>query len=185
MPTWSGPNRWQSYPVARITSSGRDTTEPEAACTIRPAPCCGGAGLILGGGALGYEVVPGATLPGKCALARLEGGLRFGTARVAALGRLPAWIGCGVDDPFESQTGRGMPGGIPAGYHDEAFWTGNMPAALRFSPGRQKFRRMPKRDARKRPSRLLAAYTRQASAGSRTGTSRSWPTLAMSTSFSS
>jgi hypothetical protein len=59
---------------------------------------------------------------------------------------VPAWIACGADDPFEPQTAvlrdrlasltrREVAGGILAGCHDDAFWAGNMPAALRFIAG--------------------------------------------------
>jgi len=64
-------------------------------------------------------------------------------ARAASLHRVPAWIACGGDDPFEAQTvalrsrvagpgGRQLPGGIMAGCHDYAFWARTMPAALSF-----------------------------------------------------
>ncbi len=63
---------------------------------------------------------------------------------LAALREVPAWVACGTDDPFEpqvalirarlaAQAGRPVPGGILPGCHDNAFWLGNMPAALRFA----------------------------------------------------
>jgi enterochelin esterase-like enzyme len=64
-------------------------------------------------------------------------------ARTAALRRVPAWVACGEDDPFQSQasdlrarlaalTRRQVPGGIMPGCHDDAFCARNTPAALRF-----------------------------------------------------
>jgi poly(3-hydroxybutyrate) depolymerase len=64
-------------------------------------------------------------------------------AGVRALRRVPTWIACGDDDPFAAETqemcdrlaavtGRGVPGGILSGCHDDAFWERNMPAALQF-----------------------------------------------------
>jgi acetyl esterase/lipase len=64
-------------------------------------------------------------------------------AGVRTLRRVPAWIACGDDDPFSAETqemcdrlaaatGRGVPGGILSGCHDDAFWERNMPAALHF-----------------------------------------------------
>jgi S-formylglutathione hydrolase FrmB len=64
-----------------------------------------------------------------------------------ALARVPAWIACGVDDPFGPQTaalrarlttltGHQVPGGMLPGCHDDAFWARNMPAALRFLAAR-------------------------------------------------
>jgi S-formylglutathione hydrolase FrmB len=64
-------------------------------------------------------------------------------ARVQALRRVPVWVACGSDDPFEAETvafrtrlaavtGRPVPGGILPGCHDDAFWARNLPAALRF-----------------------------------------------------
>jgi hypothetical protein len=64
-------------------------------------------------------------------------------AGLAALRRVPTWIACGADDPFQPETsqltsrlmamtGRPVPGGISAGCHDDAFWARTMPAALRF-----------------------------------------------------
>ena len=60
---------------------------------------------------------------------------------------MPAWIACGVDDPFGPQTaalrarltrltGHQVPGGMLPGCHDDAFWARNMPAALRFLAAR-------------------------------------------------
>lgn len=62
---------------------------------------------------------------------------------LTALRRVPAWVACGADDPFEPETaallarlaaitGHQVPGGILAGCHDDAFWARNLPAALRF-----------------------------------------------------
>lgn len=64
-------------------------------------------------------------------------------ANATALREVPCWIGCGNDDPFEPETarirgrlaaitGHRSPGGILAGCHDDAFWSRNLPAALRF-----------------------------------------------------
>lgn len=64
----------------------------------------------------------------------------------AALRRVPAWVACGDDDPFQSQasdfrarlaalTRRQVPGGIMPGCHDDAFWARNMPSGLRFIAG--------------------------------------------------
>jgi enterochelin esterase-like enzyme len=64
-------------------------------------------------------------------------------ARVTALRGVPAWIGCGADDPFEATTtllrtrlaainGHEPAGGILSGCHDEAFWARNLPTALAF-----------------------------------------------------
>jgi S-formylglutathione hydrolase FrmB len=60
-----------------------------------------------------------------------------------SLRRVPTWIACGSDDPFQPETalvlsrlrvltGQPVPGGIMAGCHDDAFWGRNMPAALSF-----------------------------------------------------
>ena len=65
----------------------------------------------------------------------------------AALRDVPAWIGCGTDDPFEpaaarmrvrlaSITGHEPPGGIRPGCHDESFWARNLPSALTFLAGK-------------------------------------------------
>ncbi len=62
---------------------------------------------------------------------------------LAALRRVPTWVACGADDPFEptvarfraalaAKTGHSVPGGQPPGCHDDAFWLRNMPAALQF-----------------------------------------------------
>jgi acetyl esterase/lipase len=64
-------------------------------------------------------------------------------ADVGALRGVPAWIGCGTDDPFEAEasvlrarlaavTGHEPTGGILAGCHDQAFWERNLPAALAY-----------------------------------------------------
>jgi S-formylglutathione hydrolase FrmB len=64
-------------------------------------------------------------------------------AGLAALRRLPAWISCGSNDPFEATTelardrlgrltGRPIAGGITSGCHDDAFWAGTAPSALEF-----------------------------------------------------
>jgi S-formylglutathione hydrolase FrmB len=62
---------------------------------------------------------------------------------VDALRRVPTWIACGADDPFQPETSlllaklaaltghRAQPG-ILSGCHDDAFWARNMPAALSF-----------------------------------------------------
>jgi S-formylglutathione hydrolase FrmB len=63
---------------------------------------------------------------------------------VAALRRVPTWISCGSDDPFQPQamllrgrlarlTGRPPAGGILPGCHDDAFFERSMPAALTFA----------------------------------------------------
>jgi S-formylglutathione hydrolase FrmB len=68
-------------------------------------------------------------------------------AGARALARVPAWIACGVDDPFGPQTaalrarlttltGHQVPGGMLPGCHDDAFWARNLPAALRFLAAR-------------------------------------------------
>ncbi len=67
-------------------------------------------------------------------------------AAVAELRRVPAWIACGADDPFQPQasllrarlarlTGHQPPGGILPGCHDTAFFERNMPAAVEFAAG--------------------------------------------------
>ncbi len=64
-------------------------------------------------------------------------------AGLGALRRVPAWIACGADDPFQPETslllarlsaltGRQIGPGILSGCHDDAFWGRNMPAALSF-----------------------------------------------------
>lgn len=64
-------------------------------------------------------------------------------AGLAALGRVPAWISCGSNDPFEATTelardrlgrltGRPVAGGITSGCHDDAFWARTAPSALEF-----------------------------------------------------
>ncbi len=64
-------------------------------------------------------------------------------ADLRSLRRVPTWIACGADDPFQPETalllarladitGRQAPGGIRSGCHDDAFWERNMPAALQF-----------------------------------------------------
>ncbi len=68
-----------------------------------------------------------------------------------ALRRVPAFIACGTDDPFQPEaallrsrlaalTHHPVPGGIMPGCHDESFWVRHWPAALEFvgahqSPG--------------------------------------------------
>ena len=65
----------------------------------------------------------------------------------AALRRVPTWISCGTDDPFEPEaarmrtrlvavSGETPAGGITSGCHDNAFWTRNLPAALAFLAGK-------------------------------------------------
>ncbi len=62
---------------------------------------------------------------------------------LAALARVPTWVSCGTDDPFEptvarfraelaAKADRQVPGGLLSGCHDDAFWLRNMPAALQF-----------------------------------------------------
>jgi S-formylglutathione hydrolase FrmB len=64
----------------------------------------------------------------------------------AALRHVPAWISCGVDDPFEAEaaqlrarltslTGRQPAGGIVGGCHDDAFFERSMPPATAFAAG--------------------------------------------------
>jgi YD repeat-containing protein len=64
-------------------------------------------------------------------------------AGLAALRRVPAWVSCGSDDPFEATTeltrdrlgrltGRPVAGGITSGCHDDAFWARTAPSALEF-----------------------------------------------------
>jgi enterochelin esterase-like enzyme len=67
-------------------------------------------------------------------------------AGITALRGMPAWIGCGNEDPFEAQAallrtrlaanGREPAGGILAGCHDDAFWARNLPTALMFMAGK-------------------------------------------------
>jgi len=67
-------------------------------------------------------------------------------AGMGALRHVPAWVACGVDDPFQPEvtlfrarlaalTRRQVPGGIAGGCHDDAFWARNLPAALQFVGG--------------------------------------------------
>jgi pimeloyl-ACP methyl ester carboxylesterase len=62
---------------------------------------------------------------------------------ITALRRVPTWIVCGADDPFQPQTmrfttrlaalaGQPVPGGILGGCHDDAFWLRNLPTGLHF-----------------------------------------------------
>jgi S-formylglutathione hydrolase FrmB len=62
---------------------------------------------------------------------------------VDALRRVPTWITCGADDPFQPETsllltrlaavtGHRVQPGILSGCHDDAFWGRNMPAGLSF-----------------------------------------------------
>lgn len=62
---------------------------------------------------------------------------------VTALGTVPTWIGCGIDDPLAAETtrlrarlaaisGTEPAGGISPGCHDDAFWARNLPTALAF-----------------------------------------------------
>jgi S-formylglutathione hydrolase FrmB len=64
-------------------------------------------------------------------------------AGLEALRRIPTWIACGADDPFQPETslllarlaaltGRSVQPGILSGCHDDAFWGRNLPAALSF-----------------------------------------------------
>jgi S-formylglutathione hydrolase FrmB len=64
-------------------------------------------------------------------------------AGLDALRRVPTWIACGADDPFQPETSlllarlsalaaRPIGPGILSGCHDDAFWGRNMPAALSF-----------------------------------------------------
>lgn len=64
-------------------------------------------------------------------------------AGLEALRRVPTWIACGADDPFQPETSRlldrlsavtGRPSGpgILSGCHDDAFWGRNLPTALSF-----------------------------------------------------
>ncbi len=64
-------------------------------------------------------------------------------AGLDALRRVPTWIACGVDDPFQPETslllarlaavtGRPVQPGILSGCHDDAFWGRNLPTALSF-----------------------------------------------------
>jgi S-formylglutathione hydrolase FrmB len=59
------------------------------------------------------------------------------------LRRVPAYIACGTDDPFQPEaallrsrlsalTHHPVPGGIMAGCHDGSFWARHWPAALEF-----------------------------------------------------
>ena len=65
---------------------------------------------------------------------------------IGALRRVPVWIACGSDDPFQAQAslfaarltaqgGHKPAGEILVGCHDDAFWERNFPAALRFIAG--------------------------------------------------
>ncbi len=67
-------------------------------------------------------------------------------AGISALRRVPTWVACGIDDPFQPEaalfrarlttlTDRQVPGGILAGCHDDAFWLRNLPSALHFIGG--------------------------------------------------
>jgi enterochelin esterase-like enzyme len=67
-------------------------------------------------------------------------------AGISALQHVPAWVACGVDDPFQPEaalfrnrlaalTRQQVPGGIVGGCHDDAFWARNLPAALQFIAG--------------------------------------------------
>jgi S-formylglutathione hydrolase FrmB len=67
-------------------------------------------------------------------------------ADLHSLRRVPTWIVCGTDDPFQPETAlllarltaitaHQVPGGIRSGCHDDAFWERNMPAALQFIAG--------------------------------------------------
>lgn len=64
-------------------------------------------------------------------------------AGLHSLRRVPTWVACGADDPFQPETalllarlaaitGHQVPGGIRPGCHDDAFWERDMPAALQF-----------------------------------------------------
>jgi S-formylglutathione hydrolase FrmB len=64
-------------------------------------------------------------------------------AGIGALRRVPTWVACGTDDPFEPEaalfrarlaalTRQQVPGGILAGCHDDTFWLRTLPAALQF-----------------------------------------------------
>jgi hypothetical protein len=64
--------------------------------------------------------------------------------RIAALGRVPAWVSAGTDDPFQPQasllrsrlaslTGHQPAGAIRPGCHDGVFFDRNLPAALSFT----------------------------------------------------
>jgi S-formylglutathione hydrolase FrmB len=64
-------------------------------------------------------------------------------SRISALQRVPAFIACGTDDPFEPMaslfrgrlehlTGHPPAGQVTSGCHDVAFWARNLPAGLRF-----------------------------------------------------
>lgn len=67
-------------------------------------------------------------------------------AGISTLARVPTWIACGADDPFQPEaaqfrarltaiTRRSVPGAMGAGCHDNAFWLRNLPAALDFIGG--------------------------------------------------
>jgi pimeloyl-ACP methyl ester carboxylesterase len=62
---------------------------------------------------------------------------------LAALRRVPAFVACGTDDPFQPEaalvrsrlralTHQPVPGGIMPGCHDGSFWAQHWPAALEF-----------------------------------------------------
>jgi len=64
-------------------------------------------------------------------------------AGIRTLRRVPTWVACGVDDPFQPEAAlfrarlaalarHQVPGGITGGCHDDAFWLRNLPAALHF-----------------------------------------------------
>jgi hypothetical protein len=64
-----------------------------------------------------------------------------------ALRRVPAFVACGTDDPFQPEvtlvrsrlaalTHRPVPGGIMPGCHDGSFWARHWPAALEFAGAR-------------------------------------------------
>jgi pimeloyl-ACP methyl ester carboxylesterase len=64
------------------------------------------------------------------------------------LQRVPAFIACGADDPFQPEaalvrsrlaalTHRPVPGGIMPGCHDGSFWARHWPAALEFAGAHQ------------------------------------------------
>ena len=65
-----------------------------------------------------------------------------------ALRRVPAFIACGTDDPFQPEvalmrsrlaalTHHPVPGGIMPGCHDSSFWARHWPAALEFAGAHQ------------------------------------------------